>query len=119
MNMKVWNAASVLLAALVVGIFIAAMYGCATPQTFGERLLTGYNVTAEMRSQASTLLNLRRIGSADAENVQRQADIAREGLDIAKGMRSTQPQAAEDKLASTQAVISALKAYLLAKEASK
>jgi hypothetical protein len=104
---------------LLVIALAFALIGCATPQTFNQRLLVGYETVAETRTQTATLLNGRLISSADAENVQQQANLAREGLDIAKGMRSTQPQAAEQKLSSMQTVISALKAYLMLKEGAK
>lgn len=90
--------------------------GCSTPQTFRERLIVGYETVAEVRTGTATLLNAKKISSADGENVQQQADLARQGLDIAKGLEKQDLPAAELKLTATQTVIRALKDYLIARQ---
>lgn len=97
-------------------ITFAFLAGCATPQSFNERLLAGYSTVTEIRNGATAAVTAKKIGSADAQNIQAQADTARAGLDLASGMRASQPKAAEDKLSATRTVIQALKTYLLSKE---
>lgn len=99
----------------IIVLVLGTLVACATPQSFNERLLVGYETVAEVRSSTSTLLNARKIDSADAENVQKQANLAREGLDVAGSLASSQPAAAEAKLSAAQAVVRALKEYLATK----
>lgn len=100
---------------LIAILALAFLAACATPQSFNERLLAGYSTVTEIRNGATAAVGLKQIDSADAENIQAQANTARSGLDLARSMRPTQPQSAENKLSSVQTIISALKAYLLAK----
>ena len=102
---------------ILVSILAVLAVGCATPQTFNERLLAGYATVTETRQTAVTLVDAKKMSSADAVNVQQQADTARAGLDLARSMRASAPQQAEDKLTATQTIVRALRAYLLSKEA--
>ena len=101
----------------ILAIIALAVVGCAslgvpTPKTFNERLAAGYSSVTSVRTSATVLLNGRVISSADAENVQEQADVARDGLDVARGLTGIN---AEDKLTSALAVLQAARAYLCAK----
>ena len=100
----------------LIALMAVILAACATfkaPQTFNERLAAGYVSTTSVRQVATILLNGRVISSADAENVQRQADVAREGLDLASTLQGA---LAEDKLTSTLQVLHALEAYLASKQ---
>ena len=97
---------------LLILLSACASLGVPTPQTFSERLAAGYVSVTGIRTSAATLLNGGVITSTDAENVQRQADVAREGLDVARTLPSLQ---AEDKLQATLLAMQAAQAYLCGK----
>lgn len=91
---------------LVVG---CATLGLPTPQSFNEKLLTAYTGVTAVRAGGDKLLEARKIGSADAENVQKQADNVRTGLDLAASMED--PVLAANKLTTTVAILTALQTY--------
>lgn len=109
-----------LMLALLLAIAVPAtlvLSGCASlgmpaPQTFNERLAAGYVSATSIRMSATTLLNGSVITSGDAENLQKQADVAREGLDIARALPALQ---AEDKLQATLVILQAAQTYLCGK----
>jgi hypothetical protein len=93
------------------------LVGCAAlgvPQlkSFGDRLAAGYTTVTGARQFNTTLLNGQRISSSDAENVQKQLDAAREGLDVASTLTGLD---AENKLQSTLAIANAALGYLCQK----
>lgn len=89
-----------------------AAMGVPTPSTFNERLAAGYVSVTGVRSSTTILLNGGVIGSSDAENVQKQADVAREGLDVARTLPAMD---AENKLQSALLVLQAAQSYLCKK----
>lgn len=95
-----------ILLALVVG---CAALGLPTPQSFNEKLLAAYSGVTTVRAGGDALIVAKKISSADAENVQKQADNVRAGLDIASSMQD--PTLAAAKLNSTVAILTALQAY--------
>lgn len=97
---------SYILLVLVVG---CAALGLPTPQSFNEKLLTAYSGVTTVRAAGDALIVAKKISSADAENVQKQADNVRAGLDIASSMQDSTLAAA--KLNSTVAILTALQAY--------
>lgn len=95
-------------------LFLAFIVGCAalglpTPQSFNEKLLAGYSGVTTVRAGGDALIVAKKISSADAENVQKQADNVRAGLDIASSM--SDPALAAAKLNSTLTILTALQAY--------
>lgn len=92
-----------------------AQLGVPTAKNFGERLAVGYIAVAGVRDGATTLLQARKITADDAQNIQKQADTARAGLDIARNLRATNPGAAEDRLSMTITALTALQTYLQAR----
>jgi hypothetical protein len=95
-------------------LFLLLAVGCATlglptPQTFNERLLAAYAGVTTVRDGGDKLLVARKISSADAENVQKQADNVRQGLDLAASMKD--PVLAANKLSTTVAILTALQTY--------
>lgn len=106
MMKKLTKQCSYFLLILVVG---CAALGLPTPQSFNERLLAGYSGVTTVRAGGDALIVAKKISSADAENVQKQADNVRAGLDIASSMKD--PTLASAKLNSTVAVLTALQAY--------
>ena len=102
----------------LVPIFLAFIVGaCASlmPQTFNQKLLVGYSTVTEIRVQTTNLLTGKKITPDDAENVQKQADTAREALDVARGLKASNPTAADAKLDATRTVLVALQTYLASK----
>lgn len=102
-------------ALLLVSLSACSVLGIATPQTFNERLAAGYTTVTGVRQSAGTLLTADKITADDAQNVQKQADTARTGLDLAAQIHVTDPNAGSDKLDSVVVGLTALQAYLQSK----
>ena len=90
-----------------------ATLGVPTPQGFTERLAAGYVSAASVRGLTTTLLNGAVISADDAANVQKQADVAREALDVARTLPVID---GEKKLESALTLLQAAQAYLCAKK---
>lgn len=122
---------------LALSLALGAMFvlpGCAslglpTAKTFNERLAAGYTTVTAVREATGVWLDgkvraaraepdqsrqdaLIAAAKADAQNVQDQADRAREGLDVARSLRGLDLGAAEERLASTLRILEALQTYL-------
>jgi hypothetical protein len=97
---------------LLLILSACASLGVPTPKSFNERLASGYSSVTTVRQSATILLNGRVIGSSDAENVQRQTDVAREALDVARTLPALD---AENKLQSALLVLQAAQGYLCTK----
>jgi len=102
-----------LVAAIVVG---CAALGAPTPDTFNQKLAVGVASVTEARNTATTLLQAGKISVADAQNIQAQADVAREGLNVARGMSATDLTTANTRLEVASAALRALQAYLVTKQ---
>lgn len=104
--------------------FLALIYvsGCAqvgvNPKTFEDHVAVSITSVTQVRKVTRVLLEAKKISPADAQNVQNQADVAREGINIAIAIKSTDPAAAQSKLAAAVTVLKALDAYLAAKQGS-
>lgn len=100
-------------------LLLAALIGCASlglpsPESFNERLATGYSTVTETRTTATTLLTAGKITADDAQNIQAQADNARAGLDIARSLSKTDIASANTRLTAITTALTALQAYLTA-----
>jgi hypothetical protein len=91
-----------------------AQLGLPTPQTFNEKMATAYVTVTAVRDTATKLLVAKKLSADDAQNVLNQTDNARAGLDIARKLADV--DAANAKLASVQAALVALNAYLASKK---
>jgi hypothetical protein len=112
---------------------VLALSGCqvlGVPAATGwnERLAGGYSLVTTVREAAGVRLDgqvakaqgveeeRRRVlllaAKADAQNLQDQADKAREGLDIARDLRGLNLGAAEERLTSTLRILEALQKYV-------
>lgn len=125
--------------ALILALSVAlpamvALPGCSTlglptAQSWNERLSAGYTTVTAVREATGVWLDgkvraaqaepdlakreaLLAAAKADAQNVQAQADKAREGLDIARSLKGIDLEAAEERLASTLRILEALQTYL-------
>lgn len=105
---------SAVTAAYVALLMVAgcAVFGVPPLTSFGDRLAAGYTTVTGARQFNTTLLNGHVTSSADAENVQKQLDAAREGLDVASTLTGLD---AENKLQSTMAIANAALGYLCKK----
>lgn len=96
-----------------------ANIGVPAPETFNQNLAVAVALNTEVRNTAAAALSTNKISVADAENVQKQADTARDGLNVARGLSGTDLTGANNKLAATTAILKALQAYLIAKQGAK
>lgn len=90
--------------------------GVPKPETFNEGVLAAYSTVTSARMTAGTLLVAGKISRADAVNVQKQADNAREAIDIARVLYDVDPAAAQNKLTSTLTILQILNDYLASKQ---
>lgn len=86
--------------------------GLPSAETFNQKLAVAYTSVTSIRQTALVLLQADKITAADAQQVQAQADNARAGLDIARQIHATQPDAGASKLASVLTALTALQTYL-------
>lgn len=108
------------IAALAFGILAGcAALGSATPDTFNQKLAVSVASVTEVRHTATTLFQAGKITATDAQNVQAQADVAREGLNIARGMSGTDLSSASTRLEVANTALKALQAYLITKQGAK
>lgn len=104
---------------LALVLSACAQFGVPTPETLPSRIAVGIISVTEVRSQTLFLAQSGKLSKEDAENLQKQADNARAGLEVARLLAATDPVGADAKLQQTRAVLLALQQYLLAKEAKK
>jgi hypothetical protein len=110
------------LSTFLVACALALLTACAalgveSPQTFNEKLAVAVATNAEVRNTATTLLLTGKITAADAANIQAQADVAREGLNVARSLSATDFTSAGSRLEVTSAALRAIQTYLLSKGA--
>lgn len=111
-------------AALVMFAFLVVVTGCAalglvTPESFREKLATGFATVEAVNTSTLALLKAKKISPDDAENINKQSDNANEALKIARVVSDTDQAAANAKLTATITALSALQAYLATKEGAK
>lgn len=109
LRMDLW-----LLAVAAVMLTSCAQLGVPKAETFNERLAVAYGTVTEVRKASTTLLQAKKISADDHENIEKQADNARAGLDIARKLPD--PKAADAKLASVRSALTALQNYLATKK---
>ena len=105
------------LCAATAALILLALSGCAllgvpTPESFNERAAFALSQVTAVRESATALVSSGAITSADARNLQAQADNARAGIDLAISFHGMDPGQAENRLAAAQVILDALKAYL-------
>lgn len=103
---------ALLLGALLLLLSACAQLGVPTPQTTNERIAAAQASVTQVRQSATQLLEAKRISSADAANVLKQTDAAREGVDVARAIAATDPSGASSKLQAATAILTALQSYL-------
>lgn len=99
-------------AVLLLTLSACQTLGVTTPKTFNERLAAGYATVTGARDTTATLLTSGKLSAPDAQNVQRQLDNARTGLDLARQIHATNPPAGDARLDAVVTGLTALQAYL-------
>lgn len=97
----------------VLVLSACAVLGVPQPQSFNERVAFTMSGVTATREAATELVSNGVITPDDAQNVQQQADTAREGVDLAVAFHATKPEQAEAKLAAAQVIVAALKDYIV------
>jgi hypothetical protein len=108
----------------ILSLATALLMGCASmgvpeAKTFEDKLAVATTSVTQVRKVALVLLEGNKISKADAQNVQNQADAAREGIALAVAIRTTDPAAAQTKLTTAIAVLRQLDAYLATRQGAK
>jgi len=102
---------------VIIALACSLIAGCAalgtpTPQTTNEKLAAGYVTVTTVRHMTMAAVETRRISPDDAQNVNKQCDNVREGLDLVRSLKGVD---AEDKLTSTLIVLTELQKYVNSK----
>lgn len=81
-------------------------------ETFNQRLIVAVASVTAVRNTTTTLLQAKKITPDDAANVQAGADVARTGLEVARGLSKVSLESAEGKLQAVTVTIKSLNDYL-------
>lgn len=97
--------------------FLLFLVGCGvlgilTPKTFNEKVAVAKVTVTGVREAATTLLVAQKITSADAQNAQDQADVARKGIDVAMQIHDADPTDGDGRLEAAIVGLNAIKGYL-------
>jgi hypothetical protein len=104
-------------------IFAFALASCAQlgipkPETFNQKVAVAYATVTQVRTTATQLLEVKKISSDDAANVQISADVARVGIETARKISTLDPKAGDAKLNSVMIALNALANYLATRAGS-
>lgn len=99
----------------LLAAFVIVLSACST-LNFDQRLAIMISGVTEVRTQTLTALRAKKITPNDAQNLQDQADTARAGLEIARTLYGSNPQAAEQRLEAARLALQGLQAYLLTRK---
>lgn len=108
-----------LLFACALLLSACAALGVPDADTFNKRAMAGYQTIETVASTAGTLRIAGKLSDADRDNVVSTTRAAITGIDLAKQIYQTNPQAGNDKLTATITVLTALQAYLATKQGAK
>jgi hypothetical protein len=106
------------LACAMLILSACASLGVPTPDTFNKKLAVAVATVTEVRNTGATLLSAGKISASDAANIEKQADTAREGLNVARTLSGKDLAGADNKLTAATAILQALQTYLLTKQGS-
>jgi uncharacterized lipoprotein YmbA len=101
------------LSAIVLLLITAcASLGVPSPTTFNEKEAAAISTVTAIRGTALSLLQSGKITAEDAQNIQGQADNAREAIVVADQIHAANPEAGGDRLTAIVAGLTAIQAYL-------
>jgi hypothetical protein len=86
--------------------------GLPSADTFNERAAVVLGTITTVRQTATTLLEQKKITAEDGQHVLSATDSARAGLDIARTLNKSNPQAGSAKLDSIRTALVAIQSYL-------
>lgn len=99
--------------AIVLTLLTAcASLGVPAPQTFNEKEAAAVSSVTAIRTTAASLLTANKITAPDAQNIQRQADNAREAIEVASAIHATDSGAADNRLTAIITGLNAISGYL-------
>lgn len=98
-------------------LLLMLIAGCASlgiPQadTFNKKEAVAITTVTAIRSTALTLLTSGKISADDAQNIQDQADNAREAIVVADTLHAADPNAGADRLTAIITSLTAIQTYL-------
>lgn len=103
-------------ASMLMMLSACAQLGLKAPETFNQKVAVAYGTVTQVRESATLLLQQQKITSQDAMHVQATADIARNGIDAARVMYMSNPDAADQKLNLVRTILQSLSAYLATRQ---
>lgn len=106
----------ILLLWMTVTLIACQTLGLPTAQTFNERTAVALAGVTTVRDTARALVTTGAISADDAQNIQTQADTAREGINVARGLHASNPGGAENRLSAAVTILQALQTYLNARK---
>ena len=105
------------------GLLLCLLTACSTinlnaPKSFNTSLQDGYTAITAAAQTATTLKAAGKISDADVGNLVTTLEQLKGGLDIARQIHATNPQAGADRLSAVVASLQALTLYLASRSAT-
>lgn len=100
---------------IFLALTLALLSACtttSTPKTFNDQAAVGYATVTAVYETTALAVRAGKIGKKDAENVLKQADDARDAIDIAKTLHAAQDASADSKLSAAISTLAVLQTYL-------
>lgn len=104
---------------IAAALSACASLGMQTPDTFNKRVAAAYLTVQTIAETATAAVNTGKLSKADAANVVTTSRAALAAIGVASGLYATNPQAGEDKLAATLAILVALQSYVATQQGVK
>ena len=102
---------------MLTAAFVLA--ACASLPTFNDKVAAAISTVTSVRDTSTALLVAKKIDVADKENIEKQANTAREGITLAVKMHAADPVGGQTKLDTTIVVLRGLNEYLIKKQLEK
>jgi hypothetical protein len=103
---------SLITAVALVALTACAQLGMQPADTFNKRVAAAYTTVQTVADAAAAGVKAGKISPADQANVVATARQSVAAITVAENIHSSNPQAGEDKLAATLAILTALQQYL-------
>jgi hypothetical protein len=101
---------------LAVTLTACASFGVPPAETFKQNLALSVLANTAIRETATTLLQTKKLDPHDAENILKQTDVAREGLNVARSLGAVDLASAQGRLDAINATLKGYQKYLLEKQ---
>lgn len=103
---------NMLMVTVLVAMTACSTLGVPAPKSFNEKLASGYTTVTTVAQATRSLMIGKILTVEDATNVEKQAETAKEGLDVARTLHGTVPAAADQRLAASLVILQTLQKYL-------